>query len=139
MDEATGVHDRRPLERLRRWWQSAGAGRPIDLTAALVLATWGLLLMSPLAVFQSSAYAAFTLFGLSEAVWGVVFLVVALMISGGLATGRQRLRMLGLMGAAALFAFVATLLALGNPSGFGWAGNAGYVALCLFALRRLEW
>lgn len=96
-------------------------------------------MMSPLAVFQSSAYAAFTLFGLSEPAWGVLFLLVALAISGGLATGQRRLRMVGLMGATALFAFVATLLALGNPSGFGWAGNAGYVALCLFALRRLEW
>ena len=96
-------------------------------------------MMSPLAVFQSSAYAAFTLFGLSEPACGVVFLVVALAIGGGLAAGWRRLRMLGLMGAAALFAFVATLLALGNPSGFGWAGNAGYVVLCLFALRRLEW
>ena len=139
MDEATGVHDRRPLERLRRWWQSAGAGRPIDLTAALVLAAWGVLLLLPLDTFGSAAYAAFTLFGLSEAAWGVLFLLVALMISGGLATGRQRVRMLGLMGATALFAFVATLLALGNPAGFGWAGNLGYVGLCLVALRRLTW
>ena len=139
MDEATGVHDRRPMERLRRWWMSAGAGRPIDLTAALVLATWGVLLLYPLDTFGSPAYAAFTLFGLSEAAWGVVFLLVASMISGGLATGRRRVRIMGLIGAAALFGFIATLLALGNPAGLGWAGNAGYVVLCLFALRRVEW
>lgn len=134
-----GGHVGRLTERLRAWWKSKGAARPIDLTTALVLTAWGVLLLLPLDTFGGAAYAAFTLFGLSETAWGLVFLAVALTISGGLATGRRRVRMVGLIGAAALFAFVATLLAIGNPAGLGWGGNAGYVALCLAALRRLEW
>jgi hypothetical protein len=47
--------------------------------------------------------------------------------------------MLGLVGAAGLFAFTGTMFVIGNPAGFGWAGNFGYLALCLAALRRLSW
>lgn len=140
MDSEMGVHDRCPTKQLRAWLVNVCASRAIDLTAALVLATWGLLLVSPWAVFGSTtAYATFTALGLSEAGWGLVFLAVALALSGGVATGRRRWRIVGLVGAAGLFAFTATMFVLGNPTGFGWAGNFGYVVLCLAALRRLNW
>lgn len=138
MQGEMGVHDRPP--RLKLGLCLMRVCRVIDVTAAAVLATWGGLLLSPWAVFGStSAYAAFRAVGLSETGWGLIFLGVALTLSGGLALERPRLRMLGLVGAAGLFAFTGTMFALGNPSGFGWAGNFGYVALCLAALRRLNW
>jgi hypothetical protein len=113
MDEL-GAHDRPPTARLR-----VCAGRVVDLTAAAVLATWGALLASPWVVFGSTtAYATFRAVGLSETAWGLVFLAVALLLSGGLAAGRPRLRMAGLVGAAGLFTFTETIFIISNPAGF---------------------
>lgn len=140
MQDELGVHDRPPTVRVRTWLAAMCASGVIELTAAAVLAVWGALMVSPWAVFGStSAYAAFRLLGMSETAWGLVFLAVALGLSGGLALGRPRLRIAGLVGATGLFAFTGTMFVVGNPTGFGWAGNFGYVVLCLAALRRLAW
>jgi hypothetical protein len=139
MDSEVGVHDRCPTKQLRAWLVNVCASRAIDLTAALVLATWGLLLLLPMSTFGGTGYAAFRVVGLSEAGWGLVFLAVALVISAGLAWQHTRLRMVGLVLAMGVFAFIATMFLVSNVAGFGWAGNYGYAALCLVALRRLTW
>lgn len=106
---------------------------------ALVLAVWGWQLISPLSVFSSPAYAAFFLFRLTETHWGILFFGVALALTAGQAFKRPRLRILGLIGATGVFAFVGVMLAIGNAAGFGWAGQFGYAAACLHLLRRLQW
>jgi hypothetical protein len=113
--------------------------RPIELTAASVLAIRGVLLISPLRTFAQPAYAAFRVLGWSEEVWGLIFLVTALLISAGLVLEYPRWRIVGLINAAGLFAFIGVMFVLGNPAGMGWAGNFGYMMLCLHVLRRLTW
>ena len=138
-----GVHDRGPLSsRLSlfwRWVTHAHVQRPIEMTAAAVLAIWGVLLISPLSTFAQSAYTAFRVLGWAEEAWGFIYLAVALLISAGLVFEHPRWRIVGLVGAAGLFAFIGVMFALGNPAGLGWAGNFGYMVLCLHALRHLDW
>ena len=138
-----GVHDRGPLSsRLSlfwRWVTHAHVQRPIEMTAAAGLAVWGVLLISPLSTFAQSAYTAFRIVGWAEEAWGLIYLAVALLISAGLVFEHPRWRIVGLVGAAGLFAFIGVMFALGNPAGLGWAGNFGYMVLCLHALRQLDW
>jgi hypothetical protein len=138
-----GVHDRGPiagrLAQLWHWVTLPRVQRPIELTAAAVLAIWGVLLISPLRTFAQPAYAAFRVLGWSEEVWGLIFLVTALLISAGLVLEYPRWRIVGLINAAGLFAFIGVMFVLGNPAGMGWAGNFGYMMLCLHVLRRLTW
>jgi hypothetical protein len=77
--------------------------------------------------------------GWSEEVWDLIFLVTALLISAGLVLEYPRWRIVGLINAAGLFAFIGVMFVLGNPAGMGWAGNFGYMMLCLHVLRRLTW
>ena len=62
---------------------------------------------------------------------GLVYLGVALLISAGLVFERVRWRIVGLISAAGLFAFIGVMFAFGNPAGLGWAGNFGYMVLQL--------
>lgn len=123
----------------RRSADSTSLARAIQLTAAAVLATWGVLLISPLPSFGNPAYAPMKAIGWSEQTWGLAFLAVALLISGGRALGVPRLTVAGMVGASGIFAFVAVMLAFGNFPGFGWAGQLGYFWLCIEVLRRMKW
>ena len=138
-----GIHDRGPvtgrLARLWRWIIYPHVQRPIELTAAAVLAIWGVLLISPLSTFVQPAYAAFRVFGWSEEAWGLLYLATALLISAGLVFQHPRWRIVGLVSAAGLFAFIGVMFFIGNSAGMGWAGNFGYMMLCLHVLRRLTW
>jgi len=138
-----GVHNRgsfgRCLGLVWRWVTRPHVQRPIELTAAAVLAVWGVLLISPLSTFAPATYAAFRVVGWAEEAWGLVYLAVALLISAGLVFERRRWRIVGLISAAGLFAFIGVMFAFGNPAGLGWAGNFGYMLLCLQALRHLDW
>ena len=111
----------------------------VKLTAAGVLAVWGIVLCWPADTFSGVAYAPMRAVGLSETTWGLIFLAVALLISGGLVTGRRKAVMVGMVLASGLFTFVALMLALGNGAGFGWAGTLGYVVLCVHVVRRMRW
>lgn len=136
-------HERGPVQmwvwKAREWMRNPRTQRAIELTAAGVLATWGVLLRLPYTTFNGAGYAALKAVGLTEEQWGVVFLGVALMMTGGLVFRRTHVRMLGLILATGLFAFIATMFLVSNIAGLGWAGNYGYAVLCLIALRRLVW
>lgn len=137
------MHERGPWQSLgwkvRHWVRNPRTQRAIELTAASVLATWGVLLTLPYNTFAPAGYAALRALPLSETQWGLVFIAVALVMAGGLVFRRTRCRVVGLVLATGLFGFIATLFAVSNPAGFGWAGNYGYAALCMIALRRLTW
>ena len=111
----------------------------VQLTAAGVLAAWGIVLCWPAETFAGAAYAPMRAVGLPENVWGLIFLAVALLISGGIVAARRKAVMMGMVLASGLFTFVAVVLAMGNAVGFGWAGNLGYVVLCVHVVRRMRW
>ena len=124
---------------VRRYMARADATRDIELLSACQMAIFGITLAAPGQTLAGPAYRVMAAVGLSEQGWAALFLLVALLISGGLALDTRWLRIVGMIGAAALFAFLGAMLWQGNPAGTGWGGNA---VLCLFALRvlrRMHW
>ncbi len=138
-----GVHDPGPFKgwllKVRRRMGWLIAQRFVIFVLAVVLAFWGVLLLLPLSTFASSAYSTFRLVGLSENDWGAIFLGTATLISAGVVLNRPRVLIVGLIGAAALYTFMAVMFFVGNIAGLGWVGQAGYTALSLYVLRRLTW
>ena len=139
-----------PMQPRISWWtrvKTRVAARPahrdmtqvVELTAAGVLAAWGVVLCWPADTFNGASYAPMRAVGLGENVWGLIFLAVALLISGGIVAARRKAVMMGMVLASGLFTFVAVVLAMGNAVGFGWAGNLGYVVLCVHVVRRMRW
>lgn len=125
--------------RIRKGMTVQRSLRFIEWTVALVIAGWGLQLVSPLTVFSNPGYRALRVVPLTEAQWGGIFLAVALVLSAGVKWRWPRLEIVGLVSAAGLFAFLGVMFAVGNLAGFGWLGQFGYAALCLHVLRRLNW
>lgn len=133
------THARVAAAQARRGMAAQHSLQFIEWVVVVVIAGWGLQLVSPLSVFSSPAYRAFYLFGITETQWGCIFLAVAALAGAGLLARQPRLERWGMISAAGLFAFVAVMLAIGNFAGFGWLGQMGYVGLCWHVWRYRQW
>ena len=133
------------------WWQRvwayvqtphrtrSDATREMELLSALQMALWCVVLAWPAATFALPAYSPMRAAGLTETGWAMVFGLVGVAQAAGLALDRKGLRLLGLVGAAGLYGFLAVMLWYGNPIGTGWGGNLVLCWFALRALRRMNW
>lgn len=90
------------------------------VSAAILLLPWGIWLMLPLDTFGTGlAYR--TMGALApEAVWGVIFASVGVLLYVGTVLGHARVQAVAAGLAALAFALIASTLLFGNPAGAGW-------------------